>query len=51
LIQAGLPQGHQEAGYPYKQSRTWCPIGAAILKRKGGPVRVTDPDAESKKVE
>jgi transposase len=38
-----------EAGHTYQQSRTWCPTGAALRKRKGGPALVTDPDAESKK--
>jgi transposase len=38
-----------EAGYSYQQSRTWCPTGGAIRKRKDGPVFATDPDAESKK--
>jgi transposase len=38
-----------EAGLRYQQSRTWCPTGAALRKRKGGPVLVIDPDAESKK--
>jgi transposase len=38
-----------EAGLSYQRSRTWCPTGAAMRKRKGGPVLVTDPDAESKK--
>ncbi len=39
----------REAGLSYQQSRTWCPTGAALRKRKGGPVLVTDPDAESKR--
>jgi transposase len=38
-----------EAGLSYQQSRTWCPTGAALRKRKSGPVVVTDPDSESKK--
>jgi transposase len=38
-----------EAGYSYQQSRTWCPTGSALRKRKAGAVVVTDPDAESKK--
>jgi transposase len=38
-----------EAGHSYQRSRTWCPTGSALRKRKGGPAVVTDPDAESKK--
>jgi transposase len=38
-----------EAGLSYQQSRTWCPTGAALRKRKSGTVVVTDPDAEPKK--
>jgi transposase len=38
-----------EAGYTYQQTRTWCPTGTALRKRKAGVVTVTDPDAEPKK--
>jgi transposase len=38
-----------EAGLSYQRSRTWCPTGAALRKRKSGPAVVIDPDAESKK--
>ena len=38
-----------ESGHSYQQSRTWCPTGAALRKRKSGTVVVTDPDAEAKK--
>ena len=38
-----------ESGHSYQRSRTWCPTGAALRKRKSGPVVVTDPDAEAKK--
>jgi transposase len=38
-----------EAGLSYQQSRSWCPTGAALRKRKSGTVVVTDPDAEAKK--
>ena len=38
-----------EAGLSSQQSRTWGPTGAALRKRKSGPVVVTDPDSESKK--
>jgi transposase len=38
-----------EAGYSYQQTRSWCPTGTALRKRKSGVATVTDPDAESKK--
>lgn len=38
-----------EAGFSYQRTRTWCPTGAALRKRVGGPAVVIDPDAESKK--
>jgi transposase len=38
-----------EAGLSYQRSRTWCPTGAALRKRKAGPAVVIDPDAEAKK--
>jgi transposase len=38
-----------EAGYSYQQTRTWCPTGTALRKRKAGVATVTDPDAEPKK--
>jgi transposase len=38
-----------ESGRSYQQSRTWCPTGSALRKRKSGTAVVTDPDAESKK--
>jgi transposase len=38
-----------EAGYSYQQTRTWCPTGTAVRKRKAGVATVTDPDAEPKK--
>jgi transposase len=38
-----------EAGLSYQRTRTWCPTGAALRRRKAGTVTVTDPDAESKK--
>ena len=37
------------AGYSYQLTRTWCPTGTALRRRKAGAVVVTDPDAESKK--
>jgi transposase len=36
------------AGYTWQESRTWCPTGTALRKRKAGVVTVTDPDAEKK---
>jgi transposase len=38
-----------EAGYTHQRSRSWCPTGQAVRKRKAGAVTVTDPDAQSKK--
>jgi transposase len=38
-----------ESGRSYQTSRTWCPTGSALRKRKSGTAVVTDPDAESKK--
>jgi transposase len=38
-----------ESGRSFQQSRTWCPTGSALRKRKSGTAVVTDPDAESKK--
>src|SRR4051812_31047734 len=37
------------AGYSHQQTRTWCPTGTALRRRKAGVAVVTDPDAESKK--
>ena len=39
----------REAGYSFQRSRTWCPTGRAVRKRKSGRVTVTDPDAGAKK--
>ena len=39
----------RDAGYSFQRSRTWCPTGRAVRKRKSGPVTVTDPDAAAKK--
>src|SRR4051812_14949639 len=36
------------AGYSHQQTRTWCPTGTALRRRKAGVAVVTDPDAESK---
>jgi transposase len=38
-----------EAGYTFQQTRTWCPTGTALRKRKAGVATVTDPDAGPKK--
>ena len=38
-----------EAGASPQKSRSWCPTGTVLRKRKSGTVVVTDPDAESKK--
>ena len=37
------------AGNSYQRTRTWCPTGTAIRKRKHGPVRVSDPQTEVKR--
>lgn len=37
------------AGYTFQRTRTWCPTGSAVRKRKAGPATVTDPDAGAKK--
>jgi transposase len=39
----------REAGYSHQRTRTWCPTGSALRRRKAGPVTVTDPDAGAKK--
>jgi hypothetical protein len=39
----------RESGASYQRTRTWCPTGKALRRRKAGAVVVTDPDAESKK--
>jgi transposase len=38
-----------EAGSSYQRTRTWCPTGTAIRKRKAGPVQVVDPLTEQKR--
>jgi transposase len=38
-----------EAGYSFQRTRTWCPTGTALRKRKAGVAIVTDPDAEPQK--
>ena len=38
-----------EAGYSHQRTRTWCPTGTALRRRKAGAAVVTDPDAAPKK--
>ena len=39
----------RDAGSSYQQTRTWCPTGTALRKRKSGVVRVVDPETEVKR--
>ena len=39
----------REAGASYQRTRTWCPTGTALRRRKAGPAVVVDPDADAKK--
>jgi transposase len=39
----------QDAGSTYQRTRTWCPTGTALRKRKTGPVEVVDPHTEEKR--
>jgi transposase len=38
-----------DAGASYQRSRTWCPTGKVLRRRKAGPAVVTDPDSDAKK--
>jgi transposase len=38
-----------ESGASYQRTRTWCPTGKALRRRKAGPAVVTDPDSDAKK--
>jgi transposase len=38
-----------EAGASYQRTRTWCPTGSAVRRRKAGAAVVTDPDTTAKK--
>ena len=38
-----------DAGYSFQRTRTWCPTGQAVRRRKSGRATVTDPDATPKK--
>jgi len=57
LRKAGLPYIAKEtirtvlheAGYTFGKTRTWCPTGRAVRKRKAGVVTVQDPRASEKK--
>jgi transposase len=39
----------RESGASYQRSRTWCPTGQALRRRKAGPAVVADPDAGPEK--
>jgi hypothetical protein len=39
----------RESGAGYQRTRTWCPTGSAVRRRKAGPAVVADPDAGSKR--
>ena len=39
----------RESGASYQRTRTWCPTGKALRRRKAGPVVVADPDSDAKK--
>ena len=38
-----------DSGWSWQRTRTWCPTGTAVRKRKRGRVLVHDPDADAKK--
>jgi transposase len=38
-----------QAGYRHQRTRSWCPTGIALRRRKAGAVVVIDPNADSKK--
>ena len=42
-------QALRGAGYTFQRTRTWCPTGSAVRKRKAGVATATDPDAGPKK--
>jgi len=37
------------AGYTFQRTRTWCPTGRPVRRRKAGQATVTDPDAGPKR--
>jgi len=39
----------RQSGASYQRTRTWCPTGTALRRRKAGPAVVTDPDSDAKK--
>ena len=39
----------RDAGSTVQRTRTWCPTGRAVRRRKAGVATVTDPDAAAKK--
>jgi transposase len=39
----------RESGASYQRTRTWCPTGTAVRRRKAGSAVVTDPDSDAKK--
>ncbi|HEU5026935.1 MAG TPA: helix-turn-helix domain-containing protein [Spirillospora sp.] len=39
----------RQAGSSYQRTRTWCPTGSAVRRRKAGPAVIVDPDADAKK--
>ena len=39
----------RDADYTFQRTRTWCPTGRAVRRRKAGTATVTDPDAAAKK--
>lgn len=41
----------QDAGSSYQRTRTWCPTGTALHKRKAEVVAVTDPLTEKKSLD
>src|SRR5262249_2592979 len=38
----------RDCGASYQRTRTWCPTGKALRRRKTGPAVVTDPEARAK---
>lgn len=39
----------RQSGASYQRTRTWCPTGKALRRRKAGPAVVADPDSDAKK--
>jgi transposase len=39
----------RDSGSSYQRTRTWCPTGKALRRRKAGPAVVADPDSDAKK--